>query len=69
MYGFIYDGIFEGKIHTGDNNTFAIEATKRYTNVQDKHKFHSVIYNSKDVIIPAQIKGGSPIKVPMNGNF
>lgn len=52
VHGFIYDGLFEGKIHI-DGHIYAIDALKRYPisdsslKVQD---FHSVMYDGRDVV-------------------
>ncbi|XP_031575122.1 disintegrin and metalloproteinase domain-containing protein 10-like [Actinia tenebrosa] len=49
VHGFISDGIFEGKIHAG-NDEFHVEPSNKY--FQGKQPFHSVIYKSEDVHYP-----------------
>ena len=48
VHGFIYDGIFEGSIHTEDRNEFHIESVKQYKHLNNT-TIHSVIYNVKDI--------------------
>lgn len=48
VHGFIYDGIFEGSIHTEDDNEYHVESAKQYKHL-DNEKIHSVIYNVKDI--------------------
>jgi len=51
VHGFISDdGVFEGKIHVG-NDEYFVESAKEYFKVAPKD-FHSVIYESKDVHYP-----------------
>lgn len=55
MIGYIYNGIFEGRIHISDKDNkphlFAVEASKRFmVNEPEQQAFHSVIYDADDVI-------------------
>ena len=49
VHGFISDGIFEGKIHTS-NDEYHVESVKRY--FSDAQDFHSVIFRRSDVHYP-----------------
>lgn len=53
VHGFVHDDIFEGRVHFGDGNEFHIESTKQYNHL-DPTKFHSVIYNVRDIVHPKQ---------------
>lgn len=51
VHGFISDdGVFEGKIHVGDDEYF-VESAKEYFK-DEPNDFHSVIYESRDVNYP-----------------
>ena len=60
VHGFISDdGVFEGKIHVGDDEYF-VESAKQY--LKDvPHDFHSVIYESRDVHYPHAYGAGCGI--------
>ena len=49
VHGFIHKGVFEGKIHVGDD-IYHVETAKKY--FDNPKNFHSVIYNSADVHFP-----------------
>lgn len=51
VHGFISDdGVFEGKIHVGDDEYFVESAKQHLKDIP--HDFHSVIYESRDVHYP-----------------
>lgn len=51
VHGFISDdGVFEGKIHVGDEEYFVESAKQHLKDIP--HDFHSVIYESRDVHYP-----------------
>ena len=49
MHGFIHKGIFESKIHVG-NDIYYVETAKKY--FEEPKDFHSVIFNSDDIHYP-----------------
>ena len=49
VHGFISDGIFEGKIHTS-NDEYHVESVKKYFSAPQD--FHSVIFRRSDVHYP-----------------
>lgn len=65
VFGSLKKGVFEGRIHTDDNNIFYVERARRYLDDLKKHNiqfqnvshptdlnFHSVIYSTADVQHP-----------------
>ena len=52
VHGFVFNNIFEGRIHCGDGNEFHIESAKQYKHLNHTSDVHSVIYNAKDVVVP-----------------
>lgn len=65
VFGSLKNGIFEGRIHTNDKNTFYVEAARKYLDDLKEHNpkfqnvthyqdldFHSVIYSTLDVKHP-----------------
>lgn len=65
VFGSLKKGIFEGRIHTHDNNVFYVERARKYVDDLKKHNpkfenithhndldFHSVIYSTSDVSHP-----------------
>lgn len=58
VHGSIKDGLFQGRIHS-KNERYSIEPAHRYVN--DTTKFHSVIYNDKDVEFPEHPSGNCGI--------
>ncbi|EDO41812.1 predicted protein, partial [Nematostella vectensis] len=49
VHGFILDGVFEGKIHIGDDE-YHVEHSSKY--FKEKQPFHSVIYHTQAVEYP-----------------
>lgn len=63
VFGAIRDGIFEGQIHTQNDQTFYVERAHNYFNSSDQQlinnkslPFHSVIYSSRHVSDPYRQK-------------
>lgn len=68
VFGAIRDGVFEGKIHTQDDQTFYVERAINYFNSSDNYSnnnnktslnslpFHSVIYSANHVTDPYRHK-------------
>ncbi|XP_029683606.1 disintegrin and metalloproteinase domain-containing protein 10 isoform X1 [Takifugu rubripes] len=50
-YGSVFEGQFEGTIHTG-NGTYHVESMHRYDNSKSDH--HSLIYHENDVVLPSR---------------
>ncbi|CAB0010442.1 unnamed protein product [Nesidiocoris tenuis] len=49
VYGSLIDGVFEGKIHSNNNNAYYVERAHRYFPNNRNTSFHSVIYKDEDV--------------------
>lgn len=65
VFGSLKKGVFEGRIHTADNNIYYVERSRKYLDDLKEHNpkfqnvshhsdlgFHSVIYSAKDVKHP-----------------
>uniref|UniRef100_A0A6G1S4U6 ADAM10 endopeptidase n=1 Tax=Aceria tosichella TaxID=561515 RepID=A0A6G1S4U6_9ACAR len=65
VFGSLKKGVFEGRIHTADNNVYYVERSRKYLDDLKEHNtkfhnvshpsdlsFHSVIYSAKDVKHP-----------------
>ncbi|RWS30733.1 disintegrin and metalloproteinase domain-containing protein 10-like protein [Leptotrombidium deliense] len=57
VYGSVYDGVFEGKIHT-PNATYYVERAHKYFDKDKPRDVHSVIYSSDDVNFEHNEVGG-----------
>uniref|UniRef100_A0A0N5BZL3 ADAM10 endopeptidase n=1 Tax=Strongyloides papillosus TaxID=174720 RepID=A0A0N5BZL3_STREA len=50
VYGSIFDGIFNGQIHTTDGNTYTIETVNKYFDKNNLPKtYHSIIYHDENI--------------------
>lgn len=67
VHGFVHDGIFEGKIRCGDGNEFHVESAKQYKQLDHK-TFHSIIYNTEDVVHPKRHLCGGIMANGMNAH-
>ncbi|XP_065282358.1 disintegrin and metalloproteinase domain-containing protein 10-like [Dermacentor albipictus] len=57
VFGSLHRGVFEGSIDTGSGASLYVERARRFFN--DTRPYHSVLYSSADVEIPAAAGGGS----------